>query len=103
MAVRFAYFIRHPLRLPKITPPERVDQQFCGHAETTRPPGNVSVRMRPDGDLSRARLTSLIRTFPRFPSKSDLPPSRILNQDGDGPSADQLCIAPAAPFTSTVK
>src|SRR5213594_4426391 len=78
VANRFALFIRHPLGMPKVSPPSALLQQFCGHAETTRPLGSVRVRMRPESDLSRARLSSTVRAFPTLPSKSALPTSRIL-------------------------
>ena len=70
---------------------------------TGRGRGNVTVRIRPVGDLSRARLSSTLRLLPMLLANSSLPTSRMRNQVGDGPSACQVSVAPPAFFTSTVR
>src|SRR6476620_8747389 len=78
-------------------------QQFCGQADTTFPSGNVTIRMSPEEDLSRARLASAGTVFPTAASKSALPTSRVLKKLGDGPSSCHVSNLPEAFLTSMVK
>src|SRR5262245_7245220 len=71
----------------------RFAQQFCGHAETTFPSGNVITRKSPARDPSLARLASAVTVLLSAASTSVLLISRARKKLGDGPSRAQLCTS----------
>ena len=91
IAIDSAVFIRHLWRMNERSSASSVTSTVL---RTRRHDSTAGQRDEcgsgPTGTCPCARLTSIVSIFPMLPSKSALPMSRILNHDGDGPSACQL-------------